>query len=161
MFCFSSSFVEQVECNGSGSLNKSFGGRHSIRDDGVVVNLVVTTPHVGHNFFQQKWSNLLNRVCKLVAKNVKTKEKMSCNCSNDNHPTNETVVLITPILKKRDNKTMDFCVTWYVNCSYVNYETSFNYRNVSPPEMTPWQLYEECEDKFDALTNDLDECQHA
>ena len=39
----------------SGSLNKSFGGRHSIRDDGVVINLVITTPHVGHNFFQQKW----------------------------------------------------------------------------------------------------------
>ena len=27
--------------------------------------------------------------------------------------------------------------------------------------MTPWQLYEECEDKFDTLTNDLDECQRA
>ena len=54
-------------------------------------------------------------------------EKMLCNCSDDNHPINETVMLITPILKKRDNKTMDFCVTWYVNCSYVNYETSFNY----------------------------------
>ena len=54
---------------------------------------------------------------------------------------------------------MDFCVTWYVNCSYVNYETS-NYRNVLP-EITPWQLYEECEDKFDALTNDLDKCQRA
>ena len=25
--------------------------------------------------------------------------------------------------------------------------------------MTPWQLYKECED--DALTNNLDECQHA
>ena len=86
-----------------------------------------------------------------MAKNVKTKEKMLCNCSNDNHPINETVVLSTPILKKRDNKTMDFCVTWYVNCSYVNYETSFNYQNVSPPEMTPWQLYEECEDKLTLL----------
>ena len=71
------------------------------------------------------------------------------------------VMLITPILKKRENKTMDFCVTWYVNCSYVNYETSFNYLNVLPPEMTPWQLYEECGDKFDTLTNDLDRCQCA
>ena len=95
----------------SGSLNESFGGRHSIRDDGVVVNLVVTTLHVRHNFFQQKWSNLMNQICKLVEKNVKTKQKMLCNCSDDNHPINEKVVLITPILKKRDNKRMDFCVT--------------------------------------------------
>ena len=87
-------------------------------------------------------------------------EKMSCDCSNDNHPINETVMLITPILKKIDNKTIDFCVMLYVNCSYVNYETSPNYQNVLP-EMTPWQLYEECENKFDALMNDLDECQHA
>ena len=68
------------------------------------------------------------------------------------------VILIMPVLKKRDNKTMDFCVMWYVNCSNVNYETSPNYRNVLP-EMTLWQLYEECE--VDALTNDLDKCQHA
>ena len=84
-------------------------------------------------------------------KEHQNQEKMSCNCSDDNHPINETVMLIMPILKKRDNKKMNFCVTWYVNCSYVNYETSPNYQNILP-EMTPWQLYEGC---------DLDECQHA
>ena len=95
-------------------------------------------------------------------KEHQSQEKMSCNCSDDNHPINKMVMLIMPILKKRENKTKDFCVTWYVNCSYVNYETSPNYRNVlPPPEMTPWQLYEECGDKFDALKNNLDECQHA
>ena len=119
-FIFLQALLSKWNVSRSGSLNKSFGGRHSIRDDGVVINLVVTTPHVSHNFFQQKWSNLVNRVCKLVVKNVKTKKKVLCNCSDDNHPINETVMLITPILKKRDNKTVDFCVTWYVNCSYVN-----------------------------------------
>ena len=35
-------------------------------------------------------------------------EKMSCNCNNDNHPINETVMLITPILKKETIKQWIF-----------------------------------------------------
>ena len=74
-FIFRQALLSKWNVSRSGSLNKSFGGRHSIRDDGVVVNLVVTTPHVRHNFVQQNWSNLVNQICKLVVKNIKTKKK--------------------------------------------------------------------------------------
>ena len=45
-FTFLQALLSKWNVSRSGSLNKSFGGHHSIRDDGAVVNLVITTPHV-------------------------------------------------------------------------------------------------------------------
>ena len=54
---------------------KPFGGHLCTRDDGAIMSLVVSMPHVRVHHFQQKWSNLLNQICKLVEKNIKSKKK--------------------------------------------------------------------------------------
>ena len=53
---------------------KPFGGHLCTQDDGDVTSLVVSMPHVHAHHFQQKWSNLLNQIRKLVEKNVKSKK---------------------------------------------------------------------------------------
>ena len=95
--------------------SSTFGGRQSVRDDGVVINAVINASQVCRSFFQQKWSNLLKQIQKMVEENIKSKKKLSCMCSNNNHPINELLVLITTILH---NETIDFLVSWYVDCSH-------------------------------------------
>ena len=67
--CLLSKWNRSASCE-----TKPFGGRLCTRDDGAIVSLVVSTPHVRAHHFQQKWSNLLNHICKLVEKNVKSKK---------------------------------------------------------------------------------------
>ena len=55
---------------------KPFGGRLCTRDDGAIASLVVLVPHIRAHNFQQKWSNLLNQIRKLVEKNVSKKKSI-------------------------------------------------------------------------------------
>ena len=113
--CFS--FIQSLLSRWNGDTtdysSSTFGGRQSVRDDGVVINAVVNAPQVCRSFFQQKWSNLLKRIQKMVEKNIKLKKKLSCACTNNNRPINELLVLITTVLHK---ETIDFLVSWYVDC---------------------------------------------
>ena len=113
--CFS--FIQSLlsRWNTTTDYSSTFGGRQSVRDDGVVINAVVNAPQVCRSFFQQKWSNLLKQIQKMVEKNIKSKKKLSCACTNNNHPINELLVLITTVLRK---ETIDFLVSWYVDCSH-------------------------------------------
>ena len=96
--------------------SSTFGGRQSIRDDGVVINAVVNASQVCRSFFQQKWSNLLKQIQNTVEKNIKLKKKLLYVCTNNNHPiNNELLVLIMTVLHK---ETIDFLVSWYVDCSH-------------------------------------------
>ena len=113
--CFS--FIQSLlsRWNTTTDYSSTFGGHQSVRDDGMVINAVVNAPQVCRSFFQQKWSNLLKQIQKMVEKNIKLKRKLLCVCTNNNHPINELLVLITTILHK---ETIDFLVSWYVDCSH-------------------------------------------
>ena len=116
-------------------------------------SLVASTPCTSFNPFQQKWMSLRNKIHKQVAKNIKSKKKHLCNCSTENHPLKEMVILFTLLPMTQNDGTMNICITWYVDCSY-----SFEYDDVDNTALVTWPLYEECVQGVDALTNDLDEC---
>ena len=106
--CFS--FIQSLlsRWNSDTNYSSTFGGCQRVRDNGVVINAVVNASQVCRSFFQQKWSNLLKQIQKMVEKNIKSKKKL-------NHPINVLLVLITTVLHK---ETIDFLVSWYVDCSH-------------------------------------------
>ena len=133
--------------------SRPFGSRLSLRNNKAMSSLVASTLCTSFNQFQQNWVNLQNKIHKLVAKNIKSKKKHSCNCLTKNHLLNKTVVLFTSLPMTPNDGTMNICITWYVDCSY-----SFEYDDVDNCALVTWPLYEECVQGVDALANDLDEC---
>ena len=152
--CFS--FIQSLlsRWNTTTDYSSTFGGRQSVRDDGVVINVVVNAPQVCRSFFQQKWSNLLKQIQKMVEKNIKSKKKLSCACTNNNHPINELLVLITTVLHK---ETIDFLVSWYVDCSHYCCAPLLPPSIRKNDEAIKWPGYEKCEEKYDVITNEIDE----
>ena len=106
-FSFIQSLLSRWNSDTTTDYSSTFGGRQSVRDDGLVINAVFNAPQVCRSFFQQKWSNLLKQVQKMVEKNIKSKKKLLCACTNNNHPINELLVLIMTILHK---ETIDLSV---------------------------------------------------
>ena len=91
----------------------------------------------------------------MVEKNIKLKKKLPCACTNNNHPINELLILITTILHK---ETIDFLVLWYVDCSHYCFGGPLPPSIQKNDEVIKQPGYKECEEKIDVITNEIDEC---
>ena len=130
-----------------------FGGIHTQWPTQTVENCVIPLS-CDSAFLQSLWTCTMQKITKLVGESVKAKKHDSCTCTTTLHTINDLVVLCTPLTHDQKSNCFDVCVTWYVNCCYLNDVDNECDNGMS--RICGWPLYQ----LSDNITSGRDEVHH-